>query len=406
MTELRMPASDFSIDPELGVSPTLAALGEYPSQAQLADFWLRLGSRSPLIEADRAGHACVTFIWRGAAAPGVFVSVNRVTLTLEHAALQQVPGTDLWYRSFILPHEWRGSYTLLVPNAAQLDRITQAEPRWAMRIIREEGQCDPRNPRQIRTHTGMFSEVALSGAPGSALLRTPPPGSEVHTTELLTPTGRQAWLITPGSRTSNESRTEPRPLIIMLDGAAWQQNGSVARVCANLSASVHRATAVPGRTSLAPAVLLIAASVEHRMTDYGPESEIPAELVHTVLPWIRTLIPVSERPSDITLCGESLGGLTALRTAFAYPDHIGRVIAQSSSLWAADLTLSVPASAQPLRVHLTVGTQETRMLSETRELNTALRDAGHDVHYTEFCGGHDMAWWVQLWAEAVRTFAA
>lgn len=384
MTALIMPLNTPLPDPEFGGSTVITALGTHPTPTQLTEFWETAGAHSPIIEADRPGYSRVTFIWRGDAT-AVYVALNRVTSTLEHAALHRLWGTDLWHRTFVMPDTWRSSYTMLAPNDEQLATLREATPRWAMRLIREAGHPDPRNPHTLHAHAGPMSEVALAGAHRSELLDPNLAFTGVSTTEVRTPTGRRAWLLEPftGSDT-------PRPLIILLDGEVWHANGAVAQVLSSLGPA-------------APTALLLEATPGDRVTDYGPESPLPDEIVESILPWIRSIAPISEHAADITVSGESLGGLTALRTAFAHPQHLSNVIAQSSSLWATDLVPHVPPAAPALHLTLTVGCYETLMLTQHHELHTALRDTGHRVAFSEFTGGHDMAWWVQLWAESMRT---
>ncbi len=60
----------------------------------------------------------VTFLWRDEDAHEVHLAVNRVTRTADESSMTRMPGTDVWHRSFLLPDDWRGSYTLLPWDAA------------------------------------------------------------------------------------------------------------------------------------------------------------------------------------------------------------------------------------------------------------------------------------------------
>ncbi|MEV0649206.1 alpha/beta hydrolase-fold protein [Phytomonospora sp. NPDC050363] len=103
-----------------------------------------------------------------------------------------------------------------------------------------------------------------------------------------------------------------------------------------------------------------------------------------------------------SIAGQSLGGLAALHAAQQAPDLVGLALAQSASLnWVTDAdaaTAALPAAQEAsttggVRYFLEVGRHEPTLLEPNRRLHRALRDAGADVVYREFQGGHDYTCW-------------
>ena len=351
----------------------LSALPESEREAAADHFWKN--ADFPLVDRTTDGMCLATFLWRDTCA-GVVVGINRITNTLHDSVMFRVPGTSLWYRTVELSSTWRGSYHFLPLQQGDLDELAAMEPRWVMRTIRERGQIDPRNPHVVDTHGALASELAMPEA--AELPSFPqsysPPGCCLEKTA---PSGRKVWLYsTPGS-------SSPRPLMIVLDGHLWWRAGYAAYTADNLAQPVH----------------LLFVDTEHtRAEDFAPDSRIGHEIVDVLLPWARSLIPVSE----VLITGESLGGLTAIKTALKYPQHIGAALGQSSSLWREDL-VALAASAAPISLYLTAGKHEGKLTEAHHRFVGRLAETSHRYRYVEYDGGHDMAWWRGLWADGVES---
>ncbi|BFO09843.1 hypothetical protein GGER_23530 [Serratia rubidaea] len=56
----------------------------------------------------------------------VYLDINGVTdhHSTEPSTLQRLAGTDIWHGSFLLPRDWRGSYSLIPVQDAQLPRFS------------------------------------------------------------------------------------------------------------------------------------------------------------------------------------------------------------------------------------------------------------------------------------------
>jgi enterochelin esterase-like enzyme len=351
-----------------------------------AEFWATVARRTPLVEVDGDGERRVTFLWRSADATAVYVTVNRVTYDLDDSRMERVPGTDVWHATFRLPADWRGSYRVLETDAAGDRALHELEPRWAMRTIREEGLADPRNPLSTRTHSGTVVSVAeLDAAPVQA---APPDGPSPRTRRLVAPSGRTVWLTPP-----IEDDGTPRPLVIVLDGEVWHAGGYATAAADRLGTA---------GTIRAPFVAMVATggSSPRRMSDLSIDGPMSDEIVTSLLPWLRDRVPVSADPRDIVVTGESLGGLTALKTAFDHPEAVGSALSQSASLWQHDM-IDRAVTAAPVRLFLTVGAFEATLLEPHRRLREVLATSPHTVTYREFRGGHDMACWRGFWEDGI-----
>lgn len=369
-------------------SPRVARLA---ADGSAAEFWDTIGRRTPVVEDIGDDERRVTFLWRSTAATAVHVTVNRVTYDLDDSRMERVPGTDVWHAAFRLPADWRGSYTVLETDATGTHTLLDTEPRWAMRTIREEGVTDPRNPSHIRTHSGRIASLAeLDAVPSHP---APAQGPSPHAWRLVAPSGRPVWLSPPP-----DADGTPRPLIVVLDGEVWHASGYAV-------AGVDRLTT--SGTIRAPYLAMVetGSTSPRRMADLSIDGVMSEELVASLLPWLRDRVPVSTDPREVVLTGESLGGLTALKTAFDHPESVGAALSQSASLWQHDL-LDRAATAGPVRLFLTVGVFEPTLLEPHRRLRDALAEGSAAVTYREFQGGHDMAWWRGLWEDGIADLIA
>lgn len=372
----------------LAVAPDDAARA-----ALVSAFWDGPAAVAPIVEeiADAPRSRRVTFVRQDADAHAVLVFVNRITESVDDAAMQRVPGTGIWHRSFVLESDWRGAYTMMSVDRKALDDLRGLEPRWAMRTVRERGEADERNPMTIVTHGGAASMAELADATPQPWLAAEPV-RRGRTSEHRLASGRRVWVHRP----ADDDGSAGRPVVVVLDGEVWQRSGYAARTIDALA----EADAIR-----APYLLLVDAEGPRRMTDLSIDGTMSTEIVDVVLPWARGLLPISDDPSDVIVSGESLGGLTALKTAFDHPHAVGAALAQSSSLWQHDMLDRAGRSA-PVRLFLTAGRHEGHLVEANRVLADALGASAHDHHYVEYNGGHDMAWWRGLWGDGIRHLLA
>ncbi|TYP69173.1 alpha/beta hydrolase [Paenibacillus methanolicus] len=80
-----------------------------------------------------------------------------------------------------------------------------------------------------------------------------------------------------------------------------------------------------------------------------------------VMPYVRERYRVTEDPSQIGIAGGSFGGLISFYAAFRKPDHFGRFILMSASLWYPNMLTFVENNAfakNDIRLYMYVGERE------------------------------------------------
>lgn len=190
----------------------------------------------------------------------------------------------------------------------------------------------------------------------------------------------------------------------MLDGEVWTTQQSLPTILDNLAAQPG-SDCQPIRA--ARALFIDSGGTDQRWADLSADGAAADEVAQTWLPWLaeRRALPSA---TDIAIVGQSLGGLTALRTVLRHGDRIGAAIAQSASLWQDDLTGELTGELGQAEtgayVHLAHGEQEWVLAEPHRDLARRLRAAGHDVHEMSYDGGHDYACWRVDLADAVSAF--
>jgi enterochelin esterase family protein len=148
------------------------------------------------------------------------------------------------------------------------------------------------------------------------------------------------------------------------------------------------------------------AMVEHggpaRFVEYATSEATVAFLMHHVLPLARAqlrLVDVAASPGAYGVLGASMGGLMALYTALRVPEVFGRVLSQSGAFGLEN------GGAEPfifehvrhrratdLKLWMNVGRFEF-LLHANRHMRDALGEAGYNVTYREYAGGHNYTCW-------------
>jgi predicted alpha/beta superfamily hydrolase len=145
----------------------------------------------------------------------------------------------------------------------------------------------------------------------------------------------------------------------------------------------------------------------HPMMMRAHGTRYPAFLFKEVFPFMARNYRVATGPENTGLGGSSLGALIALYTAAVRPGVIGRLLAESPSLWASNRQLirqSRGVKRWPERVFLATGTAEAgrkdkdqSVVDDVRELAAILRRAGLDDARFRFvvdegASHHESAW--------------
>ena len=301
--------------------------------AALARFWAEVkGSGGQIVEAFDgrvvsgppipAGadvvkqHVLVTFLWRES-----YHTAN-VLLRLpvptdsrpDDYSMTRLPGSDVWYKSVLMPRGSRISYQLAPNHRPDESDITS--------------QADPLNPRLAWDDSPDISLLELEGAPDEGAFRRKPaargtllPRQPFRSTILNGE--RPMRIYTPPGYSSDGG---PYPLVVVFDGFTYITGFEAIPTLDNLISA--------GR--LRPVIACFLNSPGTRAADLGHTAG-PAfgdALVRELLPWLRTEYRISTDPRDLVIGGYSAGGSGAARIALAHPTVFGNVLSQSGAFGA------------------------------------------------------------------------
>jgi len=349
-------------------------------------------------------HVLVTFLWRES------YPIANVLLRLPTPAeprpddyyMTRLPGSDVWYKSVLMPRGSRISYQL-APNHRQGD-------------IDITSQADPLNPRLAWDDTPDVSLLELEGAPDETWFkRTPGTRGELSPRQPFRSTilkgDRSVRIYTPPGHSSAGG---PYPLLLIFDGVTYLTGFEAIPTLDNLISA--------GR--IKPVVACFLTSPGTRSADLGPTAG-PAfgeALVRELLPWLRTEYRISTDPKNVVIGGYSAGGAAAARLAFAHPTVFGNVLSQSgtfgSTLETNALILSYRDGARAaVRFYLDVGLFENLpfalpahelavsegLTAGNRHFRDVLIAKGYDVTYRETGGAHNNLHFRATFAEALLT---
>jgi len=330
----------------------------------------------------------IIFSWNETdpARPALFVAVRLIGYDSEEKPLPlNHDGGGHWSGEFDLPDDLRTSYQFCPVRDT-------ASPDWD--AIMAAGVPDP-SPSVERLGSSTYgngepsSILEMPGAPPQPWLqrRDGVPAGTVKHFE----TGRQ-WPTAVDVYTPPEPGEQPMAAVL-LDGQAWMKLDVTAIFDNLISAGV-----IPP---------LVAAIISYpfgpirvrALTD--PAFHLPY-LLDELLPWQALEFGASTDPAHTVLIGQSLGGLAAINAGLQAPDRIGVVLAQSSSLWwsegslTGDTVLAAVAEKRGLttRFGLEAGALESGGLVEgNRRLFQAMAAHAYQVKMNEYQGGHDFACW-------------
>lgn len=357
---------------------------------------------APLVERILVDEVEVTFVDEPGDDTTVTLSVvigPNIGLNLIDTEFTAVPGTPFRVLTLRMRSDLRFSYV-----------FTRREP------TREDEQVqDPFNPppRSSECAVERFSGGSVAVLPDAAPLpwldqaeEQPAPATEsaVLASELLG-NERRIWGSMPPRELSDESAL---PFVIHLDGTPGHS-----------APSIRDALVLAGL--IRPCVVVLVDQLgQQRYEELLCDPAFSQMLVDELLPWLQDRYPLSRRPVDVALAGESFGGLCAGWTALHHPMTFGNAFIQSPSCgyhpglrWgtgAGELLRRTPmptliadflaAEPVPIRIFHDVGELEGSV-THSRWLDQVLTQKGYDTVYREFAGGHDYAWGRGLFADAL-----
>jgi enterochelin esterase family protein len=296
--------------------------------------------------------------------------------------MTHLEGTDIWYKTRIMPSDTRTTYQLAPePLPAEFGGGVPFIP-------------DPLNPKQFLVYfdeSGFkiwFSSLVLPDAPAQRWNNTNVPAGTVT---LHTPfeDGRRIWVYVPKT-----AAPPPYSLLVVFDGR--QAKDSI-----NLPQMLDLQLA---EGKMRPTVAVLIDNPDRNELTCKPE--FADYVARKVIPWARATFPVTDDPARTVINGSSFGGLCAAYIGLKYPHIFGAILSQTGWFrwhpddepeheWLARQFVARPTQSQ--RFYLDVGILENaRMLDSgpsqlvaNRHMRDVLRAKGCQVIYREYSGGHD-----------------
>ncbi|MFI6350919.1 alpha/beta hydrolase-fold protein [Streptomyces sp. NPDC050560] len=417
----------FAAQPPL-TSPRIARLaaaveaGEHDAPEA---FWKEVAEAgSPLMEpsGDDDSRTLVTFLWRGTetaegagAAEGAGTAgaaeptENALVLFCSAPSgdfgeyrLERLPGTDVWYRSYLLPSELRTTYLLSV-NDPMVPFTSYAEVLARL----PEYRTDPLNPRDytLMGNPAQFkvSVLELPGAPRQpwniARRGVARGATRMHTaTSSILGTRQHVTVYTPPGYTDTGDDYD---VFLLFDGWSYYNFAGITTVLDNL---LHT-----GR--IPPYVLVMHTNEDQeiRARELPCHEPFSDYLNQELMPWVHENYHITRDGSRTVVGGSCFGGLGASYAAFKSPERFGNVISQSGSYWWPGkgdqereeewLTEQFRnAPRLPIRFSMDIGSLERAIvdydpMTTHQNMHLVLREKGYEVDYDEYTGGHDMICW-------------
>ena len=215
---------------------------------------------------------------------------------------------------------------------------------------------------------------------------------------------RSVWVDSPEGH-------EPTRLCLVLDAENYLGNIGIGAIL----------TGMERAGELGPMTFIFVPFVtpENRHAEYACHPDFEQFLCDDLMGWARERFPSLEAGGH-AVAGLSLSGLQAIWTALRNPLLFGAVVAQSPSAWYDRECLKEevrPVAQSGTAFRISVGSEETTFgeifqpgnLHQTTSqvescgrLVAALQNAGHEVDYSIFEGGHDSEFWAAEMPEVLR----
>jgi enterochelin esterase-like enzyme len=414
-------------------SPRINALRaaiEPNNQSAIRAFWQEIQkSGTPLIERPPADddkeqkEMLVTFLWKGTAATKN-VLIVWFPFTMQSPAdyrLEQIPNSDIWYRTLKVDARKRFIYRL-APNAPNFRTADDQEDLFP--TIFAGSQVDPLNPNHwaadpsdpdVPEHQG-FSAVDMPNAPPQPWL-APRKGVvegkiERHQfASAMLKNEREVAVYLPPKYAKLSG---PYPLLVVFDENAYLKNEKE-------TARVPTETILDNLIAEKRIPPMVALFVDNgpgnaRSRELPCNSQFADFLNFELMPWLRRLYSVTSDPRQVVVAGSSYGGLASTWAAFRHPETFGNVLSQSGSYWWTPPKANdefdresepswvakqfIASPKLPIRFYMDAGSDEidlsgkgSSILVPNRHLRDVLLAKGYEVHYQEFVGGHDYLSW-------------
>ena len=393
------------------LSPTIAHIAEAIAAGKPTDdFWAMIEEKgTPLVEDGEDGRKIVTFLGRGAQ--------RNIRLfgapSGDHEELQQLAGSDIWFKSFDVPDATRLSYQLAfdvpdVPGTARDRRIA----------ILSTAKADPLNrqpwPSKALDAYNQDSVLELAGAPPQPWVAEK--GNPAGTLKTLSiesaALGNRRDITIYRPPGFDPTRTDTI-LLFVFDADQYLERVPVPRMLDNMIAD----DAVP------PVVAIFVANPDRAARARElPANPAFADFMATELyPLVLKEAGITISAARTVLAGSSYGGLAAATVAMRHPEIFGNVLSMSGSFWWSPpgtpedrreyvAGLVAESGLLPLRFFLAAGLFETGahgtagILDTSRHLRDVLQAKGIPVTYRDYAGGHDYLVWQGVLPDGLIAF--
>ncbi len=355
---------------------------------------------SPLVNLQKNKALC-TFVWRGPEPrESIFVYIDiysqSPSIYQKWNRFSHIAGTDVYFFEIELPLAWTGSYVVVTASEEAPETDCAATRRlWWQKELKQNAQIDSFNQHEFYTgHLARYiNQIQLENT--KAFIDDCPITKTFQWSSLLC---QQDYLV--DVFISHQSTQEDLPLVILLDGQIWSRELSIIPEIQHLTDS----------NKIRPAVYVFVHSLnsQQRQQDYGCHDAFSQALVDELIEILLKEYSFISK-TDITLCGQSLGGLCTLHSALLFPTIFTSLILQSGSYWWSDFSNSILGQkhkgnilellqnlshqlSKTTQIYISAGTYETDMRDDALQLYQQLQSF-NQVSFHTFQGGHDAVNW-------------
>lgn len=362
----------------------------------------------PLIESikDDDDNALLTYIYKG--------DENTKNIVVMHPTcwkdykdnmLTNIPGTNIWLKSYVVRNDVRGRYDFSVNDAldddwSKRDSNIRHDVYNKNRIIfkGDEGEEDSIVSYFVMPKAEKYIWTIERESVNKGIVES----HNVYFKGL--DEKRKIYVYKP----YNYSQKNIYKLLVLADGDTYIDILSVNTVIDNLIAE----GVIP------PIIVILIDGGDNRNQELMCSEAFANCLAFEIMPWVKANFHVSERAEDIIIGGFSLGGLFAAFMGLQYPNIFGNVLSQSGSFfWSPNapeevnwiITKYKEAERLPAKFFINVGVLENMEYppySSMIDVNKKMRDVllgkkECNVRYEEFKSGHDYLSWGETLANGL-----